>query len=111
MLEETDREALEALRSGDERRIGSLLNAYQPRLQRMVALRLDPRLAGRLAPSDVLQETFVDVARRIEGYAAEPTMPFSTQPRKLRAPVPPGNTTTRPAGLLLPAFLSRGGIT
>src|SRR5690348_8069611 len=42
----------------------------------MVALRLDRRLQGRIDPSDVLQEAYLDVANRASEYAANPTMPL-----------------------------------
>jgi RNA polymerase sigma-70 factor (ECF subfamily) len=41
----------------------------------MVRLRLDRRLQGRLDASDVLQEAYLDIARRAREYLAEPTMP------------------------------------
>ncbi len=42
----------------------------------MVALRMDPRLQGRIDPSDVVQESYIDAARRLPEYAKNPTMPF-----------------------------------
>ena len=45
------------------------------RLRRMVRLRLDRRLLGRVDPSDVLQEAYLDVASRAGEYLANPTMP------------------------------------
>jgi RNA polymerase sigma-70 factor (ECF subfamily) len=45
------------------------------RLRALVELRLDRRLQGRVDPSDVLQETFVEVARRCADYAAKPSLP------------------------------------
>jgi RNA polymerase sigma-70 factor (ECF subfamily) len=45
------------------------------RLRRMVRLRLDRRLQGRVDPSDVLQEAQLDVLRRAGEYAADPSMP------------------------------------
>jgi RNA polymerase sigma-70 factor (ECF subfamily) len=42
----------------------------------MVRLRLDRRLQGRLDPSDVVQEAYLDYARRFPEYAGNPTMPF-----------------------------------
>jgi RNA polymerase sigma-70 factor (ECF subfamily) len=39
-------------------------------------LRLDRRLQGRLDPADVLQETYLDVARRFPEYVADPALPF-----------------------------------
>ncbi len=38
------------------------------RLRRMIELRMDRRLRSRLDPSDVLQEAYFDVARRISEY-------------------------------------------
>jgi DNA-directed RNA polymerase specialized sigma24 family protein len=42
--------------AGDRAAIVELLKRYRPRLRRMVALRLDPRLRGRVGASDVIQE-------------------------------------------------------
>jgi RNA polymerase sigma-70 factor (ECF subfamily) len=42
----------------------------------MVALRLDQRLQGRVDPSDVIQESALDAARRLPEYAQNPTLPF-----------------------------------
>lgn len=55
--------------SGDETALADLFIRYEPRLRRMVQLRLDRRLQGRVAPSDVLQEAFFDVARQLSSYA------------------------------------------
>ena len=41
-----------------------LFTSHRDRLRRMVKLRLDRRLQGRLDASDVLQEAYIDVARR-----------------------------------------------
>lgn len=42
----------------------------------MVRLRLDRRLQGRVDPSDVLQDAFLDVTQRLPEYIARPEMPF-----------------------------------
>lgn len=60
----------------DAERFGALLEQYRPRLRRMVALRLDPRLHGRIDPSDVIQETYLEAAARLAEYVQKPTMPF-----------------------------------
>ena len=60
----------------DGRPFGELLAEFRPRLRRMVTFRLDPRLSPRIDASDVIQETFVEVARRIENYRASAEMPF-----------------------------------
>ena len=60
---------------GDAAALVELFTHSRDRLRRMVRLRLDRRLQGRLDPSDVLQEAYLDVARRAPDYAANPTMP------------------------------------
>jgi RNA polymerase sigma-70 factor, ECF subfamily len=42
----------------------------------MVALRLDPRLQGRVDPSDVIQEAYLEASARLAEYLQNPTMPF-----------------------------------
>jgi RNA polymerase sigma-70 factor, ECF subfamily len=60
---------------GDERALSDLFARYRDRLRRMVKLRMDRRLQGRLDASDVLQEAFLDVARRAGEYRTDPKMP------------------------------------
>jgi DNA-directed RNA polymerase specialized sigma24 family protein len=42
----------------------------------MVRLRMDRRLQGRLDPSDVLQEAYLDFARRLGDYCRQRPAPF-----------------------------------
>ncbi len=42
----------------------------------MVALRLDRRLQGRIDPSDVLQEAYLEASARLSEYLRNPSMPF-----------------------------------
>ena len=72
---ETD-QLLRQAAAGDQESLGALLQRHGARLRRMVALRLDPRLQGRIAPSDVIQETYLEVSARLAAYLREPTMPF-----------------------------------
>jgi len=37
---------------------------------------MDRRLQGRVDPSDVLQEAYLDVARQLPAYRSKPGMPF-----------------------------------
>jgi RNA polymerase sigma-70 factor (ECF subfamily) len=62
---------------GAEPDLVALFDRHRDRLRRLIRLRLDRRLQGRLDPSDVLQETYLEVARRAPEYRARPTMePF-----------------------------------
>ena len=56
--------------------LGALLEEFRPRLEHMVALRLDPRLRRRVEVSDVLQEAFVEVTQRLDEYRTSGSMPF-----------------------------------
>jgi RNA polymerase sigma-70 factor (ECF subfamily) len=67
---------LDRLRASDEPALGELFMLHRDRLWRMLYVRLDRRLARRVSPDDVLQETFLDVARRIGEYLADPAVPF-----------------------------------
>ncbi len=61
---------------GDLEGWGRLLERHRKRLRRMIALRLDGRLQGRLDASDVIQEAFLEATARLPGYLREPDMPF-----------------------------------
>jgi RNA polymerase sigma-70 factor (ECF subfamily) len=61
---------------GDEQALQELLTRYRGRLRRMVKLRLDPRVQGRVDPSDVIQEAYLDVAQQLTEYLKEPKLPF-----------------------------------
>jgi RNA polymerase sigma-70 factor (ECF subfamily) len=61
---------------GDCGALAELFQRHRDRLEQMVRLRLDRRLQGRLDASDVLQEAYLDVARRFPEYRADPSMPF-----------------------------------
>ncbi len=63
------------VREGDEHALAELFSKHRKRLRRMVSLRLDRRLQGRIDPSDVLQEAFLDVYRRRAEYVVDPKMP------------------------------------
>jgi RNA polymerase sigma-70 factor (ECF subfamily) len=62
--------------AGDEPARAELFARHRDRLRAMVRLRLDRRLQGRLDPSDVVQEAYLDYSRRFPEYAGNPTMPF-----------------------------------
>jgi RNA polymerase sigma-70 factor (ECF subfamily) len=67
---------LRRARDGDAQALAELFAHYRDRLRLMVRLRLDRRLNGRLDPSDVLQEAYLDLARRFPEYARDPALPF-----------------------------------
>lgn len=60
---------LERLAAGDESVLGDLFALHRDRLWRMVNFRLDRRLTGRIDADDILQEAYVEAAKRISHYA------------------------------------------
>ena len=69
-------ELIERARTGDAVALAELFGLYRKRLWTMVDLRLDRRLRGRVDPSDVLQEAFIDLAKRLPAYRDRDDMPF-----------------------------------
>jgi RNA polymerase sigma-70 factor (ECF subfamily) len=63
-------------KAGDDRALAELFARHRVRLERMIRLRFDRRLRSRLDPADVLQDAYLDVARRFPEYVANPAMPF-----------------------------------
>jgi RNA polymerase sigma-70 factor (ECF subfamily) len=63
-------------RAGDAQARADLFARCRDRLRRMVRLRLDRRLQGRVDPSDVLQDAYLDYARRFPEWVERPAMPF-----------------------------------
>jgi RNA polymerase sigma-70 factor (ECF subfamily) len=56
--------------------MGELFNLHRDRLRRMIQFRIDHRLQGRIDPSDVLQEAFLEFAQALPVYASNPEAPF-----------------------------------
>ena len=72
---ETD-ELIELAKSGNQPAREALLGRHRQRLKRMIAIRLDERLARRADPSDVVQETIMVASKRIDQYLQRPAIPF-----------------------------------
>jgi RNA polymerase sigma-70 factor (ECF subfamily) len=70
------RELLRRAGQGDRQALGELLARHRDRLLLMVRLRLDRRLQGRVDPSDVIQEAYLEAATRFEEYLRERAIPF-----------------------------------
>jgi RNA polymerase sigma-70 factor (ECF subfamily) len=68
---------------GDGRCLDELFTRYRPRLKRMLKLRLDPRVQGRVDPSDLLQQAYLDTCRQLADYLRDPNLPFFLWLRQL----------------------------
>jgi len=84
MMAELDTEQLlDAAAQGDGQARGQLLTRHLARLRRMVAVRLDRRLAARVDPSDVVQEALAEADRRLDAYLSERPISFYPWLRQL----------------------------
>jgi RNA polymerase sigma-70 factor (ECF subfamily) len=61
--------------TGDQEALRALFTSYRGRLKRLIELRLSRRVSGRVDDSDVLQEAFLEIARKLPEYAREPKLP------------------------------------
>lgn len=76
-------DALDRAAAGDSAAWRNLVGSHQDRLRRMLDLRLDPRLRGRVDPSDLVQETFLDAFGLLSDYQREQPLPFYLWLRQL----------------------------
>jgi RNA polymerase sigma-70 factor (ECF subfamily) len=71
-----DDELLRLASEGDPESWEALVGRSRQRLRRMVAFRLDQRLQGRVDPSDVLQDAYLEAWKDLGAYLRQPAIPF-----------------------------------
>jgi RNA polymerase sigma-70 factor, ECF subfamily len=69
-------ELLAQVRHGDTDAVDRLLVRHRDGLRRMIDLRLDPAIVGRVDASDIVQEVLLEASRRLSDYVQNPAMPF-----------------------------------
>lgn len=67
---------VEKLRAGGESAMAELFSQHRQQLEQMISFRMDSRLRGRIDPSDVLQEAYLQIAQRLDGYLENPEVSF-----------------------------------
>ena len=72
-IEERTDECLTRIRAGDTQALGALFELHRERLWRMLHVRLDRRLSGRVSPDDVLQDEALTIATQ---FAHGPTLAY-----------------------------------
>lgn len=75
----------ELMIENDRSRAEELLMKHRSRLRRMVAARLDPRLVGRIDPSDIVQEAYIEAFDKLPNYVREQPLPVYPWLRQLAA--------------------------
>jgi RNA polymerase sigma-70 factor (ECF subfamily) len=74
--ERDEEELIERAARGDPAAREALLNRHRERLRLMVALRMDRRIAARIDPSDVVQESLAEAAGHLSDYLERRPLPF-----------------------------------
>ena len=69
-------ELIERSARGDRAAMQRLLAKYRRSVRHMVVVRLDSRLAARVDPSDIVQEAFAEVTKRLPEYLRTRSMTF-----------------------------------
>lgn len=67
---------LARIQAGDRSALDELLTTYRESVRQFLDRRLDPRLRSRVDVSDVIQETQLEIAHRINDFLARSPMPF-----------------------------------
>ncbi len=70
-MEQSDESLLNLVTNGDVAALGILFQRYEPKLKKLVAKQLDPRLLRRVDVSDVIQEVHIELSKRIDEFAKE----------------------------------------
>ncbi|MHB0956484.1 MAG: sigma-70 family RNA polymerase sigma factor [Pirellulaceae bacterium] len=76
-------ELLSGARQGDDSAVNRLLDRHRQALRRMVQLRLDQKIRGRIDVSDIVQDVLVEANRRLPQYLENPVMSFHLWVRQI----------------------------
>ena len=74
---------MEQAQQGNVEAFEQLFQCYRDYMQRMVALRLDPRLRRRIDASDIIQEAHVVATQRIQDYLQREPVSFRVWLRQI----------------------------
>jgi RNA polymerase sigma-70 factor (ECF subfamily) len=73
---------LERVARHDATALEELLGQHRASLRDFIEFHIDPRLRARIDPSDVVQDTQMELVRRMEDFLAQRPMPFRLWMRK-----------------------------
>ncbi len=82
-LEDPETDELLRKASGGGPALQLLLERHRNRLRRMVAVRLDSRLAALVDPSDIVQEALIDASQKLKDFLRDRPLPFYPWLRRL----------------------------
>ena len=67
-----DQQVIQQLKARGALALSDLFAQKRERLKKMMALRLDKRLLGRVDGSDIVQEAYIESQRRLSEYLGNP---------------------------------------
>ncbi len=76
-------ELMQSAQQGEEGCLGRLLQRYANYLRVLSAAQLDPKLRGRVSPSDIVQETYVDAHRDFGKFRGATEQEFTAWLRQI----------------------------
>ncbi len=76
IMETAEESEKRVLLEGGKPALASLFLQYRDRLERIVCFRIDSRIRGRLDPADVLQEAYIEIAKRIDEFVTRSDVSF-----------------------------------
>jgi RNA polymerase sigma-70 factor (ECF subfamily) len=82
-LNPSDEQEIDLLRSSGPQGVADLYSKYRTQLERMVDFRMDRRLYGRVDAADVLQDSYMEIARRIDSFLEDPAVSFFVWARQI----------------------------
>ncbi len=83
MPQQDEYSELAGLKDGGAAAFAGLFARYEERLRKVVRFRLDRRLWGRVDPADVIQEAYLETARRLPDYLRDPAVPIFVWLRRM----------------------------
>ena len=76
-------ELIATSRTGNTADVASFFERYRPRLLRMIEVRLNAQLRGRVDPSDIVQDAYAEAARVLDEFLDQRPMPVYLWLRRL----------------------------
>lgn len=74
---------LDRYQQGELDVVQELFKKPRARLRKMISVRMDPRIAARVDPSDVVQDTLIEATKRLSEFARDRPVPFHAWIRRL----------------------------
>ncbi len=74
---------IEILRAGGPAALAEVFSRHSPQLERIVRFRLDRRLYGRVDAADIVQESYIEIAKRVDEFLVEPKVSFLIWARQI----------------------------